>query len=406
MASRQFSEDGGDANRGLTLEGLEVRFEADRQYFDIMAVPELTGRKFPQQSERSVSIDCLRAIAILWVLLYHFSGFSIFSKGTFGVLLFFIISGYCIAFSIETSETAWHFYAKRVGRLFPALMVCGFITTMFKYLAPEIVEPGREMNWPSYFYMPFGLSTLNILQKHYMLPDGAYWSLVVEFQFYAFCFLMMAIGLRRRLIPILTVVIIFRTLTTSHDFPTSSNDFFPFFLAGMSAAALVRGRTRQGIVGIAAAFVLELYHLKLGIKQPSAGIEIYRSLLLWVGTALVYLSGRYDHLLPRRFRVLGFAGVISYPLYLIHQDVGNMILSWAHVGVETTSDLLIRSFVLPLFLMLLAWLVYAVVEKNTIKPLIALLSNPLTWIQQWKSGATRQSHQPSVSRAALPDLPG
>lgn len=369
-----------------------------------MAVLDLTDGTPPLKSRRSASIDCLRAIAILWVLLYHFSALTFFSKGTFGVLLFFIISGYCIAFSVESSRTAWQFYAKRLGRLLPALTICGFITTLFKYLAPELVEPGREMNWLSFFYMPFGMSTLNVLQKPYILPDFSYWSLSVEFQFYVFCFLMMAIGLRDRLIALLCVVIIFRTLSTSLDYP-SSNDFFPFFLAGMGAAALVRGRTRQGIGGIVAAFSLELYHLKIGIKQPSVTLDIYRSLLLWAGTALVYLAGRYDHLLPRAFRVPAFIGVISYPLYLIHQDVGNMILDWAHVGIETTSDLLIRSFVLPAFLMLIAWLVHAVVEKNTIKLLTALLTNPLAWFRQWRSAAALRRHQPPVSGAAQPDFP-
>jgi peptidoglycan/LPS O-acetylase OafA/YrhL len=369
-----------------------------------VAVLDLTDGKHPSKSQRSASIDCLRAIAILWVLLYHFSGLAIFSKGTFGVLLFFIISGYCIAFSIESSQTAWLFYAKRLGRLLPALTICGFITTLFKYLAPELVEPGREMNWLSFFYMPFGMSTLNILQKPYILPDFSYWSLGVEFQFYVFCFLMMAIGLRERLIALLGVLIIFRTLSTSLDY-SSSNDFFPFFLAGMGAAALVRGRTRQGIGGIVVAFSLELYHLKIGIKQPAVGLDIYRSLLLWAGTASVYLAGRYDNVLPRVFRVPAFFGLISYPLYLIHQDVGNMILRWAHVGIETTSDLLIRALVLPAFLMFVAWLVYAVVEKNTIKPLTALLSNPLVTLRQWWAAVALPRRQPPVSSVAQPDLP-
>ena len=335
------------------------------------------------KSERSVAIDCLRAIAIIWVLLYHFVPLQIFNRGTFGVLLFFIISGYCIAFSVETSQTAWHFYARRLGRLLPALVVCGFLTTLFKYLAPGLVEPGREVGWLSYFYMPLGLPTLNVLQKHYMLPDGAYWSLVVEFQFYVFCFLMMVIGLRDRLTTVLCAFVIFRTLTTSTDYATS-NDFFPFFIAGMSVAALVRGRTKEAVAGIIVAFSVELYHLHVHIKQPSVPLEFYRSLLLWAGTASVYLAARYDHLVPRAFRALAYVGLISYPLYLIHQDVGNMMLQWARVGRDSTSDLLIRAFVLPAVLTVIAWLVYALVELPTIKPLTAFLANPRIWLSQWR----------------------
>ncbi|MGY8633879.1 acyltransferase [Bradyrhizobium sp. 14AA] len=336
------------------------------------------------KSERSVGIDCLRAIAIIWVLLYHFVPMQVFNRGTFGVLLFFIISGYCIAFSVDSSKTAWHFYAKRVGRLVPALIVCGFLTTLFKHLAPDLVEHGREAPWLHYAYTPFALATLNVLQKNYAPPDWAYWSLMIEFQFYFFCCMMMALGQKQRLIMMLCAITVFRTLTTSTDYYTS-NDFFPFFIAGMSVAAIVKGRTKEAVAGLAVAASVELYHLVFHYRQPSVPIEMYRSVLLWVGTAAVYLAARYDHLLPRWFGVFAFVGLISYPLYLIHQDVGNMILQWAHIGRDSTPDLLVRAFVLPSFLGGIAWLVYALVEKPTIKPLTAFLANPLAWLRQWQA---------------------
>lgn len=351
------------------------------------------------KSERSVGIDCLRAISIIWVLLYHLTPFQVFNRGTFGVLLFFIISGYCIAFSVETSQSAWHFYAKRLGRLLPALIVCGFLTTLFKHVMPNLVEPGRGVTWFDYAYTLISLPTLNVLHVDHHLPDGAYWSLQIEFQFYLFCFTALALGLKQRLLALLCVVTIFRTLTTSSDFYTS-NDFFPFFIAGMSVAALVRGRTREGIIGIAVAFSLELYHLNFNVKQPSVAIEMYRSLLLWSGTAAVYLAARYDHVLLRSLRAfavpLAFIGVISYPLYLLHQDIGNMILQWAHIGRDDKSALLVRAIVLPGFLAAMAWLVYALVERPAIKPLTALLANPLAWFRQWQPSAAESRYQPEA----------
>ncbi|MDN5004917.1 acyltransferase family protein [Bradyrhizobium sp. GCM10027634] len=186
----------------------------------------------------------------------------------------------------------------------------------------------------------------------------------------------MALGLRRRLLALICAVTIFRTLTTSTDYYTS-NDFFPFFIAGMSIAALTRGRTREALAGIVVAIAVDLYHLKFHFRQPSVPIETYRSLLLWVGTAVVYLAARYDHLLPRPFRALAFIGVISYPLYLIHQDVGLMILRWGHIGQGAPADWLIRAFLVPAFLITIAWLVYVLVEKPAIKPLTAFLADPL-----------------------------
>lgn len=355
------------------------------------------------KSERSVGIDCLRAIAIIWVLLYHFVPLQVFNRGTFGVLLFFIISGYCIAFSAEASQTAWHFYAKRLGRLLPALIVCGFLTTLFKNVMPDLVEQGRGVTWFDYVYTLISLPTLNVLHVDHHLPDGAYWSLQIEFQFYLFCFVMMALGLKQRLLALLCVVTIFRTLTTSADFYTS-NDFFPFFIAGMSVAALVRGRSREAIIGIAVAFSVELYHLNFNVKQPSVAIEMYRSLLLWSGTAAVYLAARYDHVLLRSLRAvavpLAFIGVISYPLYLLHQDIGNMILHWAHIGRDHNSALLVRAVVLPGFLAAMAWLIFALVEKPAIKPLTALLANPRAWVRQWQPSAAETRYQAAAAASA------
>ncbi|WP_370985973.1 acyltransferase family protein [Bradyrhizobium sp. DN5] len=152
-------------------------------------------------------------------------------------------------------------------------------------------------------------------------------------------------------------------------------------------------------MGIVVAFSLELYHLYFNVKQPSMAIEMYRSLLLWSGTAAVYLAARYDHVLLRSFRALAvplaFIGVISYPLYLLHQDIGNMILHWAHIGRDHRSALLIRAVVLPGFLTGIAWLVYTFVERPTLKPLTAFLTHPLAWLRQWQPAAVKSSAAPT-----------
>jgi peptidoglycan/LPS O-acetylase OafA/YrhL len=334
-----------------------------------------------QRPDRSIAIDCLRAVAIIWVIEYHFVPSPLFKYGTYGVLLFFIISGYCITRSAETSKTGWHFYAKRLGRLWPALFVCGFLTTAFKHLAPELTEPDRLLTWANYLTTMVALPTLSFLRLDNRFPDGAYWSLVVEFQFYAIYFALMAIGLRRHVLLIVCVFVAFRTITSEAN-QIGSNDFFTFFIAGMSVAALVEGRSREAAIGLAIAFLLDLYQLRFHFSQPSAPIAPSRTLLLWAGTAAMYAAAAYD--LPkwaeRLLLPLSFIGLISYPLYLIHQDVGNMILNWANVPRSTHGTaLVIRSLGVPGLLAFIAWLVYRFVERNTIKPLTAVLSGSYRW---------------------------
>ena len=72
-------------------------------------------------------IDGLRALAVLPVLLFH-AGVPGFSGGYVGVDVFFVISGYLITRLIqarlETGRfTLRDFYARRVRRIFPALLL-------------------------------------------------------------------------------------------------------------------------------------------------------------------------------------------------------------------------------------------------------------------------------------------
>lgn len=72
-------------------------------------------------------IDGLRAIAIILVVLYHFFPKTL-SGGFIGVDVFFVISGYLITRIISTELakgrfTFANFYAHRVKRIFPALLV-------------------------------------------------------------------------------------------------------------------------------------------------------------------------------------------------------------------------------------------------------------------------------------------
>ncbi|MEQ9607793.1 MAG: acyltransferase, partial [Kiloniellaceae bacterium] len=83
-------------------------------------------------------VDGLRAVAILPVVLFH-SGVSGFSGGFVGVDVFFVISGYVIALSLQEDLdkgrfSIWRFYAKRIRRIFPALFVTIAATCVCAYL--------------------------------------------------------------------------------------------------------------------------------------------------------------------------------------------------------------------------------------------------------------------------------
>ncbi|MFM1797579.1 MAG: hypothetical protein RL733_1360 [Actinomycetota bacterium] len=140
------------------------------------------------------SVDGLRAVAVIAVLLYHL-GIDWIPGGFLGVDLFFVISGYVITGlileSIARSGTLdlRAFYLSRIRRLLPALIAMLVFTTLYiGVYAPETVRRfisdipyvlSGSMNW-----------ALVARQQDYFESIGRppllqhTWSLAVEAQFY------------------------------------------------------------------------------------------------------------------------------------------------------------------------------------------------------------------------------
>ena len=140
------------------------------------------------------AIDGLRALAVVAVVLYHL-GIDWIPGGFLGVDLFFVISGYVITrLILDSIESAngldiREFYAARVRRLLPGLLVLLIVTSVLMALfAPDSIR--RFLS-----DIPFVLSGTNnwhlvALHQDYFQAIGRppllqhTWSLAVEFQFY------------------------------------------------------------------------------------------------------------------------------------------------------------------------------------------------------------------------------
>ena len=140
------------------------------------------------------SVDGLRAVAVIAVLLYHL-GIDWIPGGFLGVDLFFVISGYVITGlildSIEKSGglDLRAFYLSRIRRLVPALIAMVVLTTLYVGVyAPETVR--RFLNdLPFVFTGSMNWALVNREQDYFeaigrppLLQHT--WSLAVEAQFY------------------------------------------------------------------------------------------------------------------------------------------------------------------------------------------------------------------------------
>ena len=152
------------------------------------------------------SVDGLRAVAVLAVLLYHL-GIGWIPGGFLGVDLFFVISGYVITGlildSIARSGTLdlRAFYLSRIRRLVPALIAMVVVTLLYiSTYAPETIRRFLQ-DLPYVFTGSMNWALVN-RQQDYFEAIGRppllqhTWSLAVEAQFYLIWPLVLLVILR------------------------------------------------------------------------------------------------------------------------------------------------------------------------------------------------------------------
>ena len=145
-------------------------------------------------------IDGLRAIAVLFVILYH-AEISLYNKiifqfGFIGVDIFFVISGYLITsvifkeLNLTKNFSFLNFYERRARRLLPALffvMLSSLPLAWFYLLPNSFLDYSKSIIYSVFFSSNFYFHFTGL---EYGAPDSLLkpflhtWSLSVEEQFY------------------------------------------------------------------------------------------------------------------------------------------------------------------------------------------------------------------------------
>jgi peptidoglycan/LPS O-acetylase OafA/YrhL len=279
-------------------------------------------------SDRRVTeLDALRGLAALAVVLFHLTQryhtmFTALPKmpfavswGEYGVQIFFAISGFVIFMTLNKARRASDFILSRLSRLFPAYWVCVLITfSVLHLIGPAALQvPG----W-------VGLVNLSMVQSFLLVPsvDGVYWSLSVELAFYV-C--MLGLWQLRLLGRIETLLFGWISLKWLWWFlPGLSyfagllviQDYIPFFALGILAYR-VWASERQWLQQMP---ILTFSALSVFWIDPA---PIF---VVWCVTAALMMALASGRLVWLRMSPLVWLGGISYPLYLIHQNIGYAIM--------------------------------------------------------------------------------
>ena len=330
-------------------------------------------------------IDGLRAVAILSVVVFH--AFPNYLTGGFvGVDIFFVISGFLISSiifrSLDRGDFSYvEFYAHRVRRIFPALVVVLVATYAFGWfslLPEEFKQLGKHVAAGAAFVQNFALwqEAGYFDNSSELKPLMHLWSLAIEEQFYlAYPVLIWAVW-RARVNALLAVGAMwaasFYLNITSVEADPTGTFFLPQtrFWELLSGSILAYVQLRQwdaavlrklppvkhvfSLIG-AALIGAALYFIDAGSLFPG-----WWAVLPVAGAFLLILSGPTAVL--NRFvlanPIMVFIGLISYPLYLWHWPIFSYLRI---VEGGLPADFLVTTAMAASFV--LAWLTYRLFER-------------------------------------------
>lgn len=315
----------------------------------------MTTHSRHQSIGRLDHVDGLRAVAILWVAIYHFAYFwtpaglgtnltpygdvladiPLAAEGYLGVYLFFIVSGFVIAMSLQRSAAIGQFALNRAIRLWPTLIICGTLTFgVTLTLGPaELSRSVMEYLISLTFIPPPHVGKIIGIPDMEWL-DGAYWSLWTEVRFYIIAALLYFAAKSRFLLSWSAFALICASIHVSaYTYGGPFNglsrllfaEYQPYFSAGIALAAIRFGAGGFGAYALLIAAIFQAFAYPWLAQGGISGPEMAGLIIVFVFAIPTMLSREAIPVLSSKFMVT--LGVASYAYYLLHQNLGLSLLN-------------------------------------------------------------------------------
>lgn len=320
-----------------------------------------------EQTEPLIGLDLIRFGAAVAVMMFHLSYWvwveagstaarfagpvaaslhklEFASWGWIGVEIFFVLSGFVIAFSAERASP-WSFARSRFLRLYPAAGICATVSLAVVFAAGVEMDAAYSRWLRSVILSPAG-----------PWLDGVYWTLGVELAFYASVFAILLVSRFQRMSGLFAVLASVSAAFWVSRFMGVSihprlgellmlNHGCFFALGGYIWLWSRRSLKLRHWPFLAIAFVTAVWEIVATgmLRSPLAGAApIWAPVLLW-GASLVaiVLSVRANplfqiHASRRVGMIARKLGLMTYPLYLLHTSVGGVAMRlepWVGVWV-------------------------------------------------------------------------
>jgi peptidoglycan/LPS O-acetylase OafA/YrhL len=362
-------------------------------------------------SGRLQSIDALRGVAALGVVLYHavlqtqnvvpgnllrwpIEGFVFLSSlGYIGVFLFFVISGFCIHLQWAKSKVSNNpqpirfgaFWKRRIKRLYPPYLIA-----IFLFLLMAALSVGIDVTHFFIYDVVMHLLMLHNLDPHTCYSiNGVFWTLAIEEQLYLAYFLLLYLRTRWGWGPTLLICGFTRVgwyflshfvwLTSGYGLPVpeaAASHWFTWALGALAVEAAVglvvlpewcRNLWLSGLAIIVASTIslalpyaqkdTLLHDLSWMLMHPLWGYGFFVIVNRAVNAERRWVD-RWRQ--PRLVTVAAGIGVFSYSLYLTHELV--IMQSWRFT-VYSLPPILNTLLVIVPATVGFAWLYYRFCEK-------------------------------------------
>lgn len=390
---------------------------------------------------RLESIDALRGVAALGVVLYHTIGrvdtplpqnllkwpiafiHSITSFGYVGVFLFFVISGFCIHLQWAKAKAKGQpheirfgaFWKRRFRRLYPAYLIA-----LSLYLGMTALSVGIKVTGTWFYDVLMHLFMLhNLDPKTAYSINGVFWTLAIEEQLYLAYFLLLFLRTRWGWGPTLLVCAAARVgwFFFSHGVwvafgigvpvpEAAASHWLTWALGAISVEAafgLIKLPRWTRNIWLGAGFIL----LAVGISQvfPVTDKDGFIHRFCWLvlhpawGLGFFIVVNRAFEAekqwraaisTPRIIGLLAGVGVFSYSLYLIHSLV--IMESWRFTP-PSWPPLINALFVITPATVAFSWIFFQFCER----PFISKAARPTGVVAETSPASTKDS-QTSVNQ--------
>jgi len=310
---------------------------------------------------------------------YHskYANVLLFKQGYLGVQFFFIISGFVIFMTLQKCASYKIFLVKRFARLWPSLVACSVIT----FCLVRIIDWKNE--FPAFhqsiacFIPSLTISEpklwsklLNLKEVGYM--DGSYWSLICEVKFYLIIGFLYFIDqtnfFRNWLIYVFIMVLAYIVvLKSSLYIPRELSDdiqyyfrliLFPEYLIFFTLGIYFFMLFNKDQIKTSTHMMIFLLLVSQLCFLQSINEDIF--IVVFVLLFLTFLYKR-NWLQFLTIRLVSTIGLISYPLYLLHQHIGvTLIAKFGPFFNQSFSVLIVVPVIV--FMLLLSALVNKTIE--------------------------------------------